>query len=287
LIGLKQNEPAVAFTNLKKMVILFAMFGNNEYVDTLLLHLHLFEYQVSIDHPHVDLFIKNLYNLVGEDIELGNRALSHCSVRNARRSGLELLDKAYRLLRFLRTAGVQFGEDMYEYREITKGTRRYDADDDETLDTIRTFMTDLVTSFEEGKFTHYAIPHKFQSRSKRIRTEKKGEKKAILVLQSGNVEKKVIAEGTRTLMAVPYLGAYEWLHFVEQTLATTFKKNANMFDKLQRSTLEYLEAECPKYTSQYLKDYLRENPAPRVRKRKGPRLFSHSVDEEDEKEVET
>jgi hypothetical protein len=134
---LKQNEPALTYTNLKKMVILFAMFGNNEYVETLLLHLHLFEYQLSIDHPHVDLFMKNLYNLVGEDIELGNRALSHCSVRNARRGAIDLLDKAYRMLRFLRNAGVQFGEDMYEYRDIKKGTRRYDVDDDKTLPIFR------------------------------------------------------------------------------------------------------------------------------------------------------
>jgi hypothetical protein len=273
---------------MKKILILFAMFGNNEYVDTLLLHLHLFEYQISIDHPHVDLFLKNLYNLVGEDIELGNRALSHCSVRNSRRSGLELLDKAYRLLRFLRTAGVQFGEDMYEYREITKGTRRYNADDEKTLNIIRTFMTKLIDSFEDGTFTHYAIPHKFQSRSKRIRIEQKKGPQQILVLQSGNVDKKVIAEGTRTLMEVPYLGSYEWLHFIEHTLTSSYKKSSNMFLKLERSTLEYLEKECPKYTSKYLKEYLKEHPAPVSRKRKGPRLFSSAVsdqEEEDEKKI--
>jgi hypothetical protein len=85
-------------------------------------------------------------------------------------------------------------------------------------------------------------------------------------------------------MEVPYLGSFEWLHFVEQTLSSSFKKKPKMFVKLQRSTLEFLQTECPKYTSKYLKDYLQEHPAPRARKRKGPRLFS-AVGEDEKEDV--
>src|ERR1700761_7365866 len=109
LIGLKHEESGITFTNLKKMLIFFCYFGNGEYVEMICLHIMLFEYHRIIEHPHVDLFLNNLINLVGEDIELGKRALSPASTRNARRSNLEILDRAYRLLRSLRVAGVQFG----------------------------------------------------------------------------------------------------------------------------------------------------------------------------------
>jgi hypothetical protein len=274
LIGLKQNAPALTLTNLKKMVILFAMFGNSIYVSTILQHLLLFEYQRSIDHPAVDLFLKNLFSLVGEDIELGNRALSHVSIRSSRRSDLDLLDKAYRLVRFLRNAGVQFGEDMFEYREITKGSRRYDVDDETTLGIIRKFMTNLLNSFEDGSFTHYKIPFKYQQTSKRVRLEPGTGPHEILVLISGHTEKKVAADAGRTLMEVPYLGAFEWIHYVDQSFKKLLAKPEDQFQKLDRKTLEFLVNNCPKYASKQLKDYLRDNPVVPIRERKTPRLFS-------------
>ena len=100
--------------------------GTNEYVDYILHYIFLFEYHIELDHPHVQLFLSNLLSLVGEDIELGNRALSHCSIRNSRRSDHTLLDKSYRLLNYMYQAGIQFCDEMGEFKEIVKGTRRYD-----------------------------------------------------------------------------------------------------------------------------------------------------------------
>ena len=95
-----------------------------------------FEYQRTIEHPHVDL-LNNLVGFVGEDIELG-------------------------ILRALRVAEVQFGEEMIEYKEITKGTRRYDVDDDEVLSKVRSFFEDVLYDFENrsSSFTKFLINFK-------------------------------------------------------------------------------------------------------------------------------
>ena len=192
------------------------------------LHIMLFEYHRIIEHPHVELFLNNLINLVGEDIELGNRALSHVSTRNARRSNLvDFFD--------LRVAGVQFGEEMIEYKEIIKGSRRYEVKDTVVLEKVRGFFTDVLYSFEHGSFTHYKIPHKFQKTSKRVRKEGK---QLILVLLGGTVETKETAEASRHLMAVPYGGAYEWNYFLKGATKALFSKKWSVFSKLNRETLE-------------------------------------------------
>ena len=191
LLALKGDEPALAFQNLNKILIVFALLGNREYVEMMLLQLLLFHYHQISEHPHVDVFTNLLQLLVGEDIELGNRALSHASLRNSRRSDLEQLRKAYLLLRFLRLAGVQFGEDMMEYRDIVKGNRRYDVSDEKTLNVVRGFFVGVLDAFESDRFDHYQIPHKFQKTSQRIRpAETKEERKAtsILILRSANVD---------------------------------------------------------------------------------------------------
>ena len=72
LLALKGNEPALVLLNLRKLLILFAIMGNNEYVDYILHHLFLFEYHTELDHPHLQLFLNSLLSLVAEDIELGN-----------------------------------------------------------------------------------------------------------------------------------------------------------------------------------------------------------------------
>ena len=137
---------------------------------------------------------------MGEDIELGNRALSHCSIRNSRRSDHTLLDKSYRLLNYMYQAGIQFGDEMGEFKEIVKGTRRYQITDDTLLEKATLFFKGLIQSLNDGSFTHYTIPHRVQKTSKRVpRAEmKRHDMKEIVVLFSQNVDTKIIAE-THTL----------------------------------------------------------------------------------------
>jgi hypothetical protein len=216
-----------------------------------------------------------LQSLVGEDIELGNRALSHASARNSRRGQLEDLSRCYRLLRFLRLTGVQFGEDMTEYKNIVKGSRRYDVKDTVVLDRVRTYMTNLLNSFENNTFQHYAIPHKFQKTSKRIRpkaTAAEREATSILVLLSHNVEKESKCKQSMDLMEVPYLGAYDWLYFVEGSIKTLFKKNWDI-PNLPKEGLEYVQAHAVHYRHPDLHKVIRAFPKP-VPPRTGPRLFS-------------
>src|SRR5580698_5291341 len=122
---IKYNKPSLVYLQLKRLIVLFAILWNREYVAMILLHLLFLQYHQDLQHPHVDLFTESLLSFVGEDIEIANRALSHSSVRNSRRSDHELIDKAYRLLRFLRMSGVNFADEMSDYRRILKGGRRY------------------------------------------------------------------------------------------------------------------------------------------------------------------
>ena len=170
---------------------------------------------------------------------------------------------------------------MLEYKEITKGTRRYDVDDDEVLNKVRSFFEDVLYDFENKSFTHYKIPHKFQKTSKRVRSDGK---RQILVLLGGTVETKQVADEARHLMEVPYAGAFEWHYFFEQSTKTLFKKKWNIFPKLQRATLEYVVEHCPDYVAPELILWLEANPIEVVRERKGPRLdLEIAIQERDEK----
>jgi hypothetical protein len=278
LLALKGDQPALSFTNLQKVLIVFALLGIREYVEMILLHMLLLEYHKFTEHPNVDVFTNLLQLLVGEDIELGNRALSHASIRNSRRSELEQLSKCYRLLRFLRVAGVQFGEDMTEYRDIVKGDRRYDVSEEETLEVTTTFFNGILDSFEQQTFTHYKIPFKFQKSSQRIRpAESKEERKQtqILVLRSANVESLLHTTPERELMEVPYAGAYDWMYFLETCMKHLFSKRGDIGSKLKVETLEYIQKKSPVYAASSLGSFISKRKAPSTlkRKRTGPRLF--------------
>jgi hypothetical protein len=214
--------------------------------------------------------------LVGEDIELGNRALSHASIRNSRRSEHEQLSRAYRMLRFLRLSGVQFGEDMMEYRNIVKGSRRYDVSEVNALEVIQKFFDGLLTEFEENKFTHYKIPFKFQKTSQRIPPpESKEERKQTLVLQlrSTNIDSLLHVTPEKELMEVPYAGAYDWMYFLNVCMKHIFSKRGDIATKLKVETLEYILQKAPAYAASNLKTYIKERKQRSSLKRKtGPRL---------------
>jgi hypothetical protein len=279
LLALKGDQPALSLANLLQVLIVFAMLGVREYVEMILLHMLLFEYHKFTDHPNVDVFTNLLQLLVGEDIELANRALSHASIRNSRRSELEQLAKCYRLLRYLRISGVQFGEDMMEYRDIMKGDRRYDVSQEETLEVTARFFNELLDSFEQKNFTHYKIPYKIQKSSQRIRPpESKQERKEfrVIVLRSANVDSLLHSTPERELMEVPYIGAFDWMYFIETCMKHLFNKRRDIASKLKVETLEYIQSNSPKYAASSLGSFIAKRKAPLSlkRKRTGPRLFA-------------
>jgi hypothetical protein len=280
LLALKGNEPALALLNLKKVLIAFALLGNREYVELILQQLLLFEYHQLTEHPHVEVFKHLLQLLVGEDIELGNRALSHASIRNSRRSEHEQLNKAYRLLRFLRLSGVQFGEDMTEYRNIVKGSRRYDVTEVNALEVIEKFFKGILTDFEDDQFTHYKIPFKYQKTSQRIPPpDSKEERKhiTILHLRSANIDSMLHASPEKELMEVPYAGAYDWMYFLKVCMKHIFSKRGDIATKLKVETLDYILEKAPTYASTSLKTYIHERKQSSKPKRKsGPRLHLES-----------
>jgi hypothetical protein len=259
LIALKANESALVFLNLKKLLVLFAMMGNNEYVDYLLHHLLLFQYHIDIDHPHVTLFMTNLLSLVGEDIELGNRALSHCSVRNSRRSDPVLLDRSYRLLNYMYEAGVQFGTDLTEFKVMTKGTRRFQLNDGDLLLKARLFFSGVIDTFTAGSFQHYSIPNKIQQTSKRVTAKemKENNVKELIILLSGDVESKAVAMTKTELRHVRYIASYNWWHFIDATMKSIFSKRRkwNVMSQLSKKTLRKLL----RYDSQFIHPGFRES----------------------------
>ena len=254
LLALEGNQPMLAYDNLLKVLILFALLGNREYVEMILLQLLLMEYHKITEHPHVEIFGYLLQLLVGEDIELGNRALSHASIRNSRRSDLEQLS-AYRMLRFLRISGVQFGEDMMEYKDIVKGNRRYDVSKDETLAVVRNFFTGILNEFDAKTFQHYKIPHKFQKKSQRIPPPYPNDSN-ILILLSANVDSLKNGPLEKQLMEVHYAGAYDWMYFVELCMKKLFNKRRDIATKISVETLEYIQKNAERYVPTGLPAYI-------------------------------
>ena len=284
LIALKGNEPALVLLNLRKLLILFAIMGNNEYVDYILHHLFLFDYHVGIDHPHLQLFLSNLLSLVGEDIELGNRALSHCSVRNSRRSDHTLLNNSYRLLNYMYQAGIQFGDEMREFKEIVKGSRRYEINDEKLLEKASTFFKGLIQSLKDGTFKHYEIPHRMQKTSKRVpASEMKHHEMKVLFSQ--NVETKIIAETHMEVRVVRYIASYNCHHFIEVSMKTMFSKRRkwNVATQLSRETLEKLANNDPKFIHPQLLEYVRTLP-PLLDPSTGPRLNLRKRRRDDQKD---
>jgi hypothetical protein len=279
LLALKGDQPALSLANLQQVLIVFALLGVREYVEMILLHMLLFEYHKQTQHPNVDVFTNLLQLLIGEDIELANRALSHASIRNSRRSELEQLAKCYRLLRYLRISGVQFGEDMMEYKDIVKGDRRYDVNQEETLEATLAFFNGVLDTFEQNTFNHYKIPYKIQKTSQRIRppaSKEERKQQRILVLRSSNVESLVKCTPERELIEVPYIGAYDWMFFIETCMEHLFNKRRDIASKLKVETLEYIQNKSRRYAAPSLGALITKRKAPvsLKRKRTGPRLFS-------------
>jgi hypothetical protein len=271
-----ENEPALVLLNLKKLLILFAMLGNTEYVEFILLHLLLFTYHLDFNHPHPELFLNNLFSFVGEDIEIANRALSHCSSRNSRRSEHDLLNKSYRLLRYMRHTGLEFGEDMMQFHDILKGNRRYAVNNEEVFEKAITFWNKVIQDLKEGSFTHYKIPYKLQKTSKRIaRFQLPSDSKApvIVVLQTGDTDSKDLADKKRELKEVNYLASYDWYYFLENTLKSMHRKKWNVATQFDHKTIQEIVKKGGGYISPELVNHLKTLAEPASSEFIGPRLF--------------
>jgi hypothetical protein len=273
-LAIKENEPALVLLNLKKLLILFAMLGNTEYVEFILLHLLLFTYHLDFNHPHPELFLNNLFSFVGEDIEIANRALSHCSSRNSRRSEHDLLDRSYRLLRYMRHTGLEFGEDMTQFHDIFKGNRRYRVNNEEVFEKAITFWNKVIQDLKEGSFTHYKMPYKLQKTSKRIpRLSSDSKEAAIVIFQTGDADSKDVADKKRELKEVNYLASYDWYYFLENTLKSMHRKKRNVTTQLDRKTIQEIIKKGDGYVSPELVNHLKTLPDPPSNEFIGPRLF--------------
>jgi len=174
-------------------------------------------------------------------------------------------------------AGIQFGDEMGEFKEIVKGTRRYQITDDTLLEKATLFFKGLIQSLNDGSFTHYTIPHRVQKTSKRVpRAEmKRHDMKEIVVLFSQNVETKIIAETHVELRAVRYIASYNWHHFIEVSMKSMFSKRKkwNIATQLSRETLDRLVESDPKFIHPKLIEYVR-TLAPILPPQVGPVLMS-------------
>ena len=99
----------------------------------------------------------------------------------------------------MRHTGLEFGEDMTEFHDILKGSRRYKVNNEEVFEKAITFWNKVIQDLKEGNFTHYKMPYKLQKTSKRIpHLSSDSKEPAILIFQTGDADSKDVAEKKRT-----------------------------------------------------------------------------------------
>ena len=170
--------------------IAFAIFKNHEYLDAIGLQRLLWKYHESIGHPFANVLRQTFPNLIGEDIELANRALSH-SVRSKRgQADLAHLDNSYRwlgcLLRHKETQRLNLVQSRSLKGWETKKRLKYRLDYSFSYVLLRhgedcvlwgaAWMREVLNGFRDGTWQHYQMPVKETRRRTRfiaVDTEKK------------------------------------------------------------------------------------------------------------------
>jgi hypothetical protein len=165
---MKSNNPALIYQGLQRTIIICALLNMGEYVEMISLHLLLFEYHLTFEHPHTQLFCATPASFVGEDIELGNRMLSHYATSTSRATDYRLLNDAYKQVGLLLKSGMQFSEELSEFKDLVKGKRRYELTDEKALEKAQQFFTDTILALGNNNFQHYVIPRKWQKDSSLI-----------------------------------------------------------------------------------------------------------------------
>src|ERR1700709_2191173 len=103
---------------LRLLYIGFCILETQYYVESVGMHLLLYEFQLSNNHPAVQLQDANWRNMNGEDLELGNRALSHSTKSVRGQSEAKVLHRSYRLLGCMFDQNVNLRSELKKYQSM-------------------------------------------------------------------------------------------------------------------------------------------------------------------------
>jgi hypothetical protein len=243
VLALKAGTFKTILLKLRQVVLAFVLLDSHEYVDMLLLQLALWEYQLEINHPVIDILRSSPQSFVGEDIELFNRLLSQHSKNNSRRSDAGLLNTAYQSLGVMVQNGMTLTEDLLESKQFLKGNRRYVVDEEGMeVEKVRKFLKNLWENFANSTYRHYAIP--------RVGLRKKGKPGGFLPMDTTDPKTMRLSSAVtgvasierkkRELISVSLLAAANWHSYFDSRWNSLLTRDWKFKSLLKEETLERL-----------------------------------------------
>ena len=117
-LALRHGTFDEALPLLHLVYIVLCILQSKYYVDWVGMQLLMYEYHLKTKHPAIALQRINWRNMNGEDIELGNRALSHCSKSIRGQADVKILHRSYRLLGCMFETKTDFRKEISKYKSM-------------------------------------------------------------------------------------------------------------------------------------------------------------------------
>ena len=272
--ALKAGTFKTILLKLRQVVLAFVLLDSHEYVDMLVLQLALWEYQLEMNHPVIDILRSSPQSFVGEDIELFNRLLSQHSKDNSRRSEAGLLNNAYQSLGVMVQNGMTLTEDLLESKQFLKGNRRYVVDENGLeVEKVRKFLKNLWENFANSTYSHYAIPRiGLGKKGKQVQdalpmdtTDPKTMRLSTAVTGVASIERK-----KRELISVSLLAAANWHSYFDSRWNSLLTRDWKFKSLLKEETLERFQRD--------FKSYAGEDRPRRREKRKNKRKLDRELE---------
>jgi len=196
---------------------------------------------------------------------------------NSRRGDAKLADEAYRCLGMMVHDGMEFNNDLLNYRKLTKGNRRYNLKiNGPEVNRMRSFLKATYEGFLNGEWTHYAIPRTG------VRTRNQHDEDASVLpmdindhktmrLSSQKTGTEIVEAGTSELIDVAYVAAVDWHGNLKKKWDSLMKRKWKFKEHLNQ---DQLATELP----QYMRVEECKNESKREQKRRKKRKRVDSID---------
>jgi hypothetical protein len=201
-------------------------------VEGLGMHFLMMEYHKANNHPAYELQRKNWRNMNGEDIELGNRALSHCSKSVRGQAEAKSLHRSYRLLGCMMDCTSNMKHEIARFRSMktwTSNKKMKYAAGQPTVTAGVEWMINLVNEFNLETYLHYQINAANSKKRGRPpgaknRAPGEGKVKPKISWTEYNVGSFAEEKGRREIKDVPCLIEFDWVEYARTNLESLLKR---------------------------------------------------------------
>jgi hypothetical protein len=204
------------------------------------------EYHRDTKHPAYDLQRSNWRNMNGEDIELGNRALSHCSKSVRGQSEYKILHRSYRLLGCMLDTTSTLKNEIARFKSMKTWTSSKKMKYEIGQPTVQAgidWMLNLVDELMAETFQHYQLTGKNPKKRGRPPGAKNlapGEVKVKpkLAWSEYNVATKADEERKKEIQDVAVLYEFDWVSYARDNIASMLKRQWRTGKNFDPATLE-------------------------------------------------